>query len=393
MTTSSANPTRLVSIDAYRGLVMILLAFNGFGILEASRNFPASEGWQTAGWMFEHVAWRGCSLWDMIQPSFMFLVGVSIPWSLAAQKAKNISTGQGWVRALWRSFLLVVLGIFLISNNKPSTDFSFVNVLTQIGLGYLVVYAVAQSSRPLAPFVAAAILAAYWLLFAFWPIGSQELAAQLNLPIDRQQLAGFGAHWNQHLNPAASFDRWFLNLFPRETPFVFNRGGYQTLNFIPSIATMLLGLAAGQTIREVPGAFPAAIRLVLGGVVIALLGWLLDITGVCPLVKRIWTPSWTLWSGGLCLSILGLFHFLTEALQKQILAWPLTIAGMNSIVLYVCYMLLRPWTAASWERHFGPNIFLMAGPAMAPILQACFVGFSFWLFVWWLQRQKVFIRL
>lgn len=393
MNTKTNAAPRLASIDAYRGLVMVLLAFNGFGILDASRNFPNSEGWQTAGWLFDHVAWRGCSLWDMIQPSFMFLVGVSIPWSLASQKANGVTPTQGWLRAVARSALLIVLGIFLISNNKPATDFSFMNVLTQIGLGYLVVYAIAQSPRPLAPFVAAGILLGYGMLFAFWPVGTPEEAAMLGLPADRQQLPGFAAHWNQHLNPAASFDRWFLNFFPREAPFVFNRGGYQTLNFIPSIATMLLGLAAGQSIKETPGAFPVAIRLVLGGVVIALLGWMLDVFGICPMVKRIWTPSWTLWSGGLCLSILGLFHFLTEAAQRRWLVWPLGIAGMNSIVLYVLYMLLRPWMAATWERHLGAKVFLVAGASLAPILQACAVGLSFWLFVWWLARQKVFIRL
>jgi len=113
------------------------------------------------------------------------------------------------------------------------------------------------------------------------------------------------------MNAGVAFDRWFLNLFPRTAPFVNNSGGYLTLSFIPTLGTMLLGLFAGQWLRGAAPRIPFR-KFLIAGVVGIATGLLLHVSGICPVVKRIWTPAWTLYSGGLCFLFLAGFCWLTE---------------------------------------------------------------------------------
>ncbi len=132
---------RLQALDAYRGLIMISLAFVAFGLRGTAENHlataPDSGFWKLISRQFEHVDWAGMGYWDMIQPSFMFMVGVSMAYSYVRRQRE----GQSWVRmfghACWRSVALVALGIFLTSNgSRGGTNWQFMNVLSQIGLGY-----------------------------------------------------------------------------------------------------------------------------------------------------------------------------------------------------------------------------------------------------------------
>src|SRR5688572_610929 len=82
---------RLVSLDAYRGAIMLLMASSGFGLAQVAREFPESAVWKFLGSQFDHVVWTGCALWDLIQPAFMFMVGVAVPWSIANRRARGES--------------------------------------------------------------------------------------------------------------------------------------------------------------------------------------------------------------------------------------------------------------------------------------------------------------
>src|SRR3954447_9962839 len=112
---SQAPPPRLASIDAYRGLVMFLMMAEALRLCAVSRAIPESPFWKFLCSHQTHVEWVGCSLHDLIQPSFSFLVGVALPFSLAARIARGQSKGRMVAHALWRSLLLVLLGIFLRS--------------------------------------------------------------------------------------------------------------------------------------------------------------------------------------------------------------------------------------------------------------------------------------
>lgn len=390
---SSSN--RLVSLDAYRGFVMLCLAGNGFGIAQVAKKFPDSSLWQSLGYQFEHVPWAGCAFWDLIQPSFMFMVGVAMSYSIEKRRDSGDSFVQLLLHAIFRAVVLILLGVFLsTSSSATQTNWAFMNVLTQIGLGYVFLFLLAylpQWGRGLA---AVAILAGYWGWFAAYPLPPADFDYQsVKLPSDWPLLTGFEAHWQKHTNAAADVDRWLLNQFPREKPFEINDGGYQTLNFIPSLVTMLFGLMTGEFIRR-SSSRPAVFGTLLGvGVLMLAAGWAIDHFGYCPLVKRIWTPSWTLFSTGCTLILLAGFYGVIDVGGLRAWSFPLVVAGMNSILLYMLSQLLKNWTRDRLIQHFGSGWTTMFGEAYQPMVVSCAVLLVFWLFVYWLYRQRIFLKI
>lgn len=127
---------RLASIDAYRGLVMFLMMAEVLRLSRVAKGLPGNEIWQVLAYHQTHVEWVGCSLHDLIQPSFSFLVGVAVPFSIAGRMAQGQSSIRMLLHALWRSLVLVLLGVFLRSVGKPQTYWTFEDTLSQIGLGY-----------------------------------------------------------------------------------------------------------------------------------------------------------------------------------------------------------------------------------------------------------------
>src|SRR5690349_4892832 len=106
---------RLISLDAYRGAIMLLMASSGLGLAQLAKSFPDSTFWRVTAEQVEHTAWAGCTLWDLIQAAFMFMVGVALPWSIANRLARGQGFGQMLGHALWRGLALVLLAVFLTS--------------------------------------------------------------------------------------------------------------------------------------------------------------------------------------------------------------------------------------------------------------------------------------
>ena len=399
-------PKRLVSLDAYRGFIMLVMASGGFAIAHVASELTEagepSRFWDILGFQFSHTPWTGCSFWDLIQPSFMFMVGVAMPYSYASRRTKGKTTQQIAGHAVLRAIILILLGVFLSSNGAQETNFTFVNVLTQIGLGYCFVLLLIGRGLAVQTAALAFILVGYWLAFALYPTLplAQFDDKTLGVPVDWDHLfSGFFAHWNKNANFAHGVDVWFLNLFPRSKPFLFNRGGYQTLNFVPSMGTMIFGLMAGELLRGGKKPFEKFLNLAIGGAVCLVVGFVLAHT-VCPSVKRIWTPSWAVFSTGWTLWMLAGFYWIIDIQGYRKWAWPFVVVGMNSIAMYCMAQLLKPWTARTIKTHFGQHLFegTYAGTEVvanlySPTLQSAAVLFAFWLVCVWMYRQKIFIRI
>jgi heparan-alpha-glucosaminide N-acetyltransferase len=390
-------PQRLMSLDAFRGFVMLLMAIEIMEIPKVARTFGDHPLAQFIAFHLSHVEWTGCSLWDLIQPSFMFMVGVALPFSIAARQAKGERFLRSFLHTLWRAFLLICLGVFLRSVGRPETFFTFVDVLSQIGLGYPILFLLAYAKPRWQLSAAVAILVAYWALFALWPLpaGRFDYTSVGVKPewAEQHQLEGFAAHWNKNTNPGHAFDVWFLNLFPAEKPFQFNSGGYQTLNFIPSLATMIFGLLAGGVLRSPRSGGAKFTLLVFWSAAFLAIGMVLDRLGVCPSVKRIWTPSWAVYSTGWTLLFLAGFYLVIDLANVRSWAFPLVVVGMNSIAMYCLVKLIRKFIASSFQTHLGQDVFLSAGERWEPILQGGTVLVVLWLILFWMFRRKIFLRL
>jgi predicted acyltransferase len=392
---ASIPPTfdRLVSLDAYRGLTMLLMASGGLGLAAVAKHFPDSRLWQTVSFHVSHVPWQGCSLWDLIQPSFMFMVGVAAAYSFASRRAAGQSYGAMTRHAFVRAVVLVLLGVFLQSRQATQTNFAFENVVSQIGLGYFFLFLLCGRSPRVQWAAAALILAGYWLLFYEYPAPQGIDNASLGLPRDWPHLAETAAHWDKNTNAATAFDQWFLNKFPREKPYHYNPGGYQTLNFVPALATMIFGLLAGGWLRGRATGRQKFIVLVGMGLLGIGVGYVWQLTGTCPIVKRIWTPSWTLFAAGWTSLMLAGFYLIIDLWGCRRWTLPLVVVGMNSITMYVMSMLLPEWIADRVRVHAGPGIFSFAGENYQPLIQHGAVLGVMWLICYWLYQQRIFIRI
>jgi predicted acyltransferase len=356
---------RLASIDAFRGFVLLLLMAEALALCAVAQALPESGFFGLACRQQSHAEWVGCSLHDLIQPGFTFLVGASLPFSLAARTARGESFQRMLAHAAWRSLAFVALGVFLTSVGAPRTQFAFADALAQIGLGYLPLFLLAFASVRAQWLAFAALLVGSWAAFALYPLPGAEFdyAAVGVLPawLDAHGLAGFAAHWQKNSNLAWAFDVWFLNLFPRDEPFTHHGGGYATASFVPTLATMLLGLVAGNALRGGRPRRGRVPRFALLGVCGLLLGAALDAFGLCPIVKRVWTPSFVLWSGGCCLLLLAAFYATIDIAGRRAWAFPLRVIGMNSIAAYALCMLAPGFVSGGLTTHLGSDLFAVAG--------------------------------
>jgi predicted acyltransferase len=386
---------RVSSVDAYRGFVMLLMMGEVLSFNKVSEAIPDSAFWAFLHYQQSHVSWVGCSLHDLIQPSFSFLVGVALPYSIAGRASKQQTTGMMWFHTFRRSLILILLGIFLRSMHREQTNFTFEDTLTQIGLGYPVLFALGFRSERVQWTALAFILLGYGIFFAVYPLpGPYFDWAETGTTADwEHNLQGFAAHWNKNTNAAWAFDRWFMNLFPRESPFHFNGGGYSTLSFIPTLGTMTLGLIAGKWLKNAQSSSWLVKRFVITAAILFVIGITLNLTGINPIVKRIWTPAWTLFSGGWCFLLLAAFYFIVDIKENKSWFLPLIVIGTNSIAAYIFAHTINDFIDQSFRINISPNYDLIFGEAYRTIISGSVILLvEFWI-LYWMYKKKLFIKI
>jgi predicted acyltransferase len=348
------------------------------------------------------------------------LVGVVLPFSIAGRMMKSQSKLRLTGHAIFRALVLIFLGIFLRSLSKEQTYWTFEDTLTQIGLGYAFLFLLAWRSVRTQWITFVLILICFWGAFALYPAPGadfdyKKVSVDDQWPAEKSYsetslwnenvhlMPDFASHWNQNSNLSWKFDTWFMNLFPREKneAFVAHPGGYSTLSFIPTLATMILGLLAGGVLKSDRKPWAKVGWFLAVGTACFVLSMLLHVLGVCPIVKRIWTPSWTLFSGGLCLFLLAGFYAVIDILQFRRWAFPLIVIGMNSIAAYCMaeYLLCGgDSSAAGWIEknlyiHFGTAPFDYFGQPYHPFVVGLAIMLVMWLFLYYMYRHKIFIKI
>jgi len=352
---------RLVSLDAFRGFIMAVLISNGFGLI-ALANHPR-YGW--LGRQFDHVPWKGMVFWDLIQPAFMFMVGLAMPFSFGRRKAQ----GEGFRLQFWhvayRFFMLMLISQVLMSITDEAypryvPHFQLDNVLVQIAITYVLCFLIMQVEFRWQIVAAALILALHWGLFVAFPgkDGPFSMTDNIGRRIDAVILGQ---------NPA---------------------GYYVSINWLSSTFTTLLGVWAGQLLRNRKSHAYNVTALAGGAGICFALGF--AIMPFNPMIKRIWTDSFTLVSGGCVLLILLFFYWLVEMLGFRRLVFPLVVLGMNSIFIYCIHIVFTEMLndiVGTFTRGY-PFLGILA-----PVAQA----FSFFLVMWylcyWLYQRRIFFKI
>ena len=385
---------RIASVDVYRGFVMLLMMAEVLSFSKISDALPENNFWKFLSFQQSHVAWTWLALHDMIQPSFTFLVGVVLPFSMASRK--RASTTNLLKHTIKRSLILIALGIFLRSIDAYQTYFTFEDTLSQIGLGYTFLVLLGLCSQRTQITAVIIILVGYWLAFALYPLPSASFDyASAGVTANWEyNLNGFSAHWNKNTNLAWAFDKWFLNLFPRKSIFLNNEGGYATLSFIPTLGTMILGLLAGNKLHASTSQKEKIKFFSMMGICLILAGILLHVTGINPIVKRIWTPAWTIFSGGICFIFLTLFYGIIDVAGKKKWSFFLMVIGANSIAAYILADGgMRAFIHKSLYVHFGSHFDEVFGFAFAPFVSGFITLLFLWLILYWLYKKKIFIKI
>src|SRR3954467_2817207 len=186
---------------------------------DTAKAFPGSTFWRILAYNQTHVEWAGMSLHDTIQPGFTFLAGVALPYSIRSRQRKGESFARMLFHTMWRSVLLIALGVFLRSTDRPITYYTFEDTLSQIGLGYTFAFLIAFLKPKWQWIWLGGILFGYWLAWALHPApGTYYNWAAVGVSpefVEKYLYHGLAAHWTDNSKVANAFDVWFLNLFPR----------------------------------------------------------------------------------------------------------------------------------------------------------------------------------
>jgi predicted acyltransferase len=401
-------PRRVVVIDVLRGLVVLMLVpdlSGGFSMPRMAENHPDSDWLRAIGHQLSHSPWQGVTVWDLVMPLFVFVMGASMALSDAARRHAGMAEAERWARAVLRSISLVVLGLQIAYGVREHADGFMValvlatglpwsrwsawvkayrldlagalvvvlmalgwmwahparwnavelhQILILMGLAYLPAYALHRSPTRIQILAAVAVVVAHGAAHALYA-WAQGLTANA---VDLREWLGAG--WLKGHNLAAALDLRWLNALPRTEPYLGNAVGYHSLQAMPLVALILAGAVWGRALSggmPVPELAARSARWGLGALALAGLGvW----AGV-PLLKILWTPSWSALAIGFCLLVSALLLQVGDERPRRAMDWrtPLLVLGSNALLLYVLvaherWRLLLPWRA------------LLELPALAP---------------------------
>ena len=357
---------RIVSIDALRGFDMFWIIGGGAAIssLTGIWDHPVARRIHE---QLEHVEWEGFHFEDLIFPLFLFIMGVVLPFSISRRRQRGQGPAAIHLHILKRSAVLILLG--LIYNNLLRFEWSemrWPGVLQRIGLCYFfAAMLVVHTKWRTQAIVVAVVLIFYWAAMALIPVpgfGANVMTAEgcLSSYIDQQLIPGklyYGYGDNEGV-----------------------------ISTFPAVCTVLMGVLAGHWLRsDRPGARKAAV-LAAAGLACTVIGFLWGL--VFPIIKIIWTSSYTLFSGGLCLMLLALFYWIIDV--KRYRKWSLffVVIGVNPITIYVLQRFV------DFEQIGEFFLSGLAGHAglLAPLILPLGVLAVKWLLLWFLYRHKIFFK-
>lgn len=365
---------RLASLDALRGFDMMFIMGVSSLIIAVCQLFPGgSESWLAR--QMGHCAWNGLTHHDTIFPLFLFLAGVSWPFSLSKQRAAGRSTGQIVWKVVRRALILIALGV--VYNGFFKLDFPnlrIASVLGRIGVAWMgaaLIYLFVKTPWKRGA-IAAAILVGYWLLLRF--VSAPDMPGSDPLSIE-----GNIVGWvDRHLMPGK---------------LIYDHGRFDSeglLSHLPAMVTALLGMAAGDLVRlpeeRMSGPRKTLWLVAAAGACLALgLLWSLDF----PINKKLWTSSFVLVVGAFSLACFALFYYVIDVKGHRKWCFPLQVIGMNSLTIYLLQKIV---SIPSVNLFFFGGLAGLFSESVGKVILATGYVLICWLILYFLYKKEVFLK-
>jgi len=354
---------RILSIDFFRGFTMFMLVtgiatlFNG--ITEQGKGGAVIT---LINKQLEHADWNGLYAWDLIQPFFMFIVGVAMPFSLAKRLARGDSGKKAFYHALTRSFWLLVLG-FMLGSDENSIGFQ--NVLAQLSFTYLIAYLLMQKDIKWQLAVSFAMILFSDMIYRLWPV------------------EGF----NQPFTPDHNFGSWF----DLATAGSLSSDHWVSFNAIATTAHTIWGVIVGMVLMKEWSQRKKVLVLLITGLVAVIIGYSMD--PFIPIIKRICTSSFIIVSGGWCLIAMAFSYWLIDIMKFRKFALFFAIIGMNPIFIYLFSNLGGKHLLTSMTEPFTSRLFSWSGEITINMITIVVVAAMVWYICYFLYKRKIFIKL
>jgi predicted acyltransferase len=362
------DSNRLLSLDFFRGFIMVLLALEAAGLYE--HLFKISEGsfLQNFFLQFFHHPWHGLRFWDLIQPAFMFMAGTAMAFSLHKQKEQGISWEDSFRHILKRCALLFFFGVLDYAVRPQGLSFELWDVLTQLSFTTLVAFLIFNWSITAQIGVIAFLLLLTEMLYRF------------------TNITGFNQAFVDQHNFGNYVDLLLMNKI--------NDGGWVAINCIPTAVHTIGGALAGKLLLSNLTGSDKIKRLLSAGVICLIAGYALDWT-VTPVIKRIATSSFVLVSAGYCIFALASSYWWIDIKNHRHNLQFFTIIGMNSIFIYLFFEIV----GSRWFNGYvsaitnGLMSFAHFPEGLMMVITSLCIFFLEWGLCYFLYRRKIFFRL
>ncbi|GGK34186.1 membrane protein [Yeosuana aromativorans] len=357
---------RLLSLDFFRGLTMFLLIAEFSSLFEFMIS-PELHGSiiHTIGEQFHHVDWEGLHFWDLIQPFFMFIVGVSMPFSFSKRMAKGDTFKQLQKHAFRRAFLLLVLGWALYCIDPGRIVFRFQNVLAQLGVTYILAFLIIRKKPMIQIGFSLLLILISEGIYRFFPV------------------EGF----NQAFVPGHNFGAW-LNILISGNE---DTGHWAMFNAIPTAAHTIWGVMAGQLLISERTNKKKIQLLLIAGIIGLIIGY--GFSYYTPIIKRISTSTFVFASGGWALLALALCYWVIDIKKYQKGVLFFAVVGMNPLFIYLFAHVGGAELIRKIFLPFSNALFGWTGTLNANIMLSIVVLLFLWFICFWMYKKKLFIRI
>ena len=357
---------RLYSLDFFRGITMFLLVAE-FTTFFNQLTDPSLEGTllYSIGMQFHHHPWNGLRFWDLIQPFFMFIVGVALPFSIRNRTKKGQSHQQIRNHVLRRSLLLLLFGWGLYCMGPGRIVFRFQNVLAQLSVTYLIAYLLMRQ-----------------------PARIQILFSLLFILITEIIFRSFGVEgFDQAFVAQKNFGTW-LDLQYGGADL---NGGWVSFNAIPTTAHTIWGVLAGQLLLSEKSSQQKLRILLIAGVIGLALGY--GLNPITPIIKRICTSSFIFVSGGWTFLALALSYWLIDIKGWKNGVWVFAIVGMNPLFIYLFSHIGGADLLRNVVQPFTYSLLGWTGDLSTEMITSLITLYLLWYLCYWLYQKKIFIKI